>query len=125
MAEGKVALGAEGRGPDAVEIAAGQKSTLTKDGSPSEAHPVDIEKHLGWMQQEAFFDSVPLHEILYQLERWYNIRFILEDTSIAAEQLTLHIQAESLDDVLELISALTGLDYQHADGAVRLKPKRR
>ena len=124
VAEGKVALGSEGRGPEAVEIVKGQKSTLTKNGPPSEAHPVDIEKHLGWMHQEAFFDSVPLHEILYQLERWYNVRFVLEDTSIATEQLTLHIQAESLDDVLELISALTGLDCQHTDGAVRLKSKK-
>ena len=123
VAEGKVSLGAEGKEQEVVEIAKGQMSTLPKNGLPFEPHPVDVDEHLGWMRQEAFFDSVPLHEILYQLERWYDVRFILEDTSIAAEQLTLHIQAQSLDDVLELISALTDLDYQRLDGSVHLKPK--
>jgi len=66
---------------------------------------------------------VPLHEILYQLERWYDVRFVLQDTSIAAEQLTVHIQSQSLDDVLELILALTGLDYQRTDDSVQLKPR--
>ena len=123
VAEGKVSLGPEGRGQEAVEIVMGQTSTLPENGPPSEPRSVDIEKHLGWMHHEAFFDSAPLHEILYQLERWYNVRFVLEDTSIAAEQLTLHIQAQSLDDVLELIAALTDLDYQRIDGSVRLKPR--
>ena len=122
VAEGKVSLGSEGRGQEAVEIVRGQTSTLPKNGPPSEPHSVDIEKHLGWMHQEAFFDSVPLQEILYQLERWYDVRFVLEDTSIAAEQLTVHLQSQSLDDVLELISALTGLDYQRTGRSVRLKP---
>ena len=123
VAKGKVLLGSEGRGQAAVEIVMGQTSTLPENGQPSEPHPVDIEKHLGWMRQEAFFDSVPLQEILYQLERWYDVRFVLEDTSTAAEQLTVHIQAQSLDDVLELISALTDLDYQRTDGSIRLKPR--
>ena len=123
VAEGKVSLGSEGTVQEGVAIVKGQASTLPKNGQPSEPRPVDIEKHLGWMHNEAFFDSAPLHEILYQLKRWYNVRFVLEDTSIAAEQLSVHIQAKSLEDVLELISALTGLDYQRTAGSVRLKPR--
>lgn len=123
VAEGKVSLGSEGRVQETVEIAKGQGSTLPEDGQPSEPQPVDIEKHVGWLHQEAFFDGAPLREILYQLERWYNVQFALEDAAIAAEQLTLHIQAKSLDDVLELISALTGLDYQRTGDSVRLEPR--
>ena len=123
VAEGKVSLGAEGKTQGAVEIIKGQLSTLPQNGPPAAPHPVDIDKHLGWMQHEAFFENAPLHEILYQLERWYKVQFILEDTSIAAEQLTLQIQAQSLEDVLELIAALTGLQYQRTDGLVRLTSK--
>lgn len=123
VTEGKVALGAEGKTQEAVEIVKGQMSTLLQNGRPTAPHSIDIDKQLGWMQREAFFDNVPLHEILYQLERWYNIQFILEDTSIAAEQLTLHIQAHSLEDALELISGLTGLEYQRSDDSVRLRSK--
>jgi transmembrane sensor len=123
VAEGKVSLGAEGKTQEAVEIVRGQMSTLPQNGLPTAPHPVDIAPYLGWMQHEAFFDNAPLHEILYQLERWYNVQFILEDTSIAAEQLTLHIQAQSLKDVLELISALTSLEYQRTNDSIRLTSK--
>ena len=73
------------------------------------------------MQRQAFFDDAPLHEILYQLERWYGVQFTLEDRSIAAEQLTLHIQQQSLEDVLELVSALTSLEYERTGDTVRFR----
>ena len=120
VAEGKVALGAEGDARATVEIEMGQMSTLPESGQPSEPRQVDIDRHLAWMQREAFFDNAPLHEVLHQLERWYSVQFVLEDTSMASEQLTLHIQSQSLVDVLELVSGLTGLEYERTDGAVRL-----
>jgi len=124
VAEGKISFGSEdGSVEDAVVMIKGQASSLLANGGPSEPHSVDVEKHLGWMQNEVFFESASLSEILYQMERWYNIRFILEQTSIATEQLTLHVQAKSLDDVLELVSALTGLDYEREDGSVRFKSR--
>ncbi|MEC7843136.1 MAG: FecR domain-containing protein [Candidatus Latescibacterota bacterium] len=123
VTEGRVALNSDGRGHAAIEIAAGQMSILPKAGQPSAPRPADIERHLGWMQQEATFDNAPLHEILYQLERWYDVQFILEDNSIAAEQLAIHIQGQSLEDILGLISGLTGLEYQRTEGSVRLSPR--
>ena len=124
VSEGKISFGSkDGSVEDAVVMIKGQASSLLANGRPSEPHAVDIEKHLGWMQNEVFFESAPLSEILYQLERWYNVQFVLEQTSAATEQLTLHVQAKSLEDVLELISALTGLDYERTDDRVRFKSR--
>ena len=120
VAAGKVALGAEGDARETVEIGVGQMSTLPNGGQPSSPRPADIERHLAWMQREAFFDDAPLHEVLHQLQRWHSVRFVLGDSSMASEQLTLHIQSQSLEDVLELISGLTGLEYERMDGSVRL-----
>ena len=119
VAEGKVAFLSE-REKNAVEIETGQMSTLPENGPPSEPRPADIDRHLGWMRQETFFDDAPLRDVLFQLERWYGVQFTLEDTSLAAERLTVHIKAESLESVLELISALTGLDCRRDDGRVLL-----
>ena len=123
VAEGRVSFGSEGDGSQDVEIEKGEMSVRQKNGLPTRPRHVEIEKHLGWLQREAFFDNVPLNEVLHQLERWYDVRFVLEDNAIAAEQLTLHIDAESLEGVLELISALTDLEYQRTDDVVRLTSK--
>ena len=124
VVEGKVALGANPKTRRGVEILKGQMSTLRQDGTPSAPRPADLERQLGWMQHKVSFDNVPLHEILYQLERWYGVQFALADNLLAAERLTIQIQAQPLNEVLELLAALTGLQYQQADGLVHLLTKR-
>lgn len=121
VAEGRVAFLSERENRDVV-IGPGQMSTLTEGGPPSEPSPADVDRHLGWMRREAFFDDAPLRDVLFQLERWYGVQFALEDTSLAAERLSVHIRGESLEGVLELISVLTGLDGRRDDRRILLQP---
>ena len=121
VAEGRVAFLSEREKKD-VEIGPGQMSTLTERGPPSAPSAADIDRHLGWMRREAFFDDASLRDVLFQLERWYGVQFALEDTSLAAERLSLHIRGESLEGVLELISVLTGLDCRRDDRRILLQP---
>lgn len=123
VAEGKVSLRSEKAAEEeAVVISEGQLSTLPKKGWPSEPSNVDVRKHLGWINREVFFDDTPFHEILFQLERWYDLRFILEDDSIASDRLTVHIQNKPVEDILELITTLTKQKYERIGRTVILKP---
>lgn len=125
VAEGRVSLRPEeGDVDDAVVILEGQLSTLAENGRPSEPRPVDVKKHLSWMQNEMVFEDTPLFEILTQLERWYDLRFVLSDTTVGNEHITAHIQKTSVDDILELISALSGLDYERRGRTVRFEQRR-
>ena len=120
VAEGRVSFLSEREKKD-VEIGPGQISTLAESGPPSGPSPVDIDRHLGWMRREAFFDDAPLPDVLFQLERWYGVQFALEDTSLAGERLSVHLRGESLEGVLELISVLTGLDCRRDGRRVLLQ----
>ena len=125
VAEGEVSLRSErAANEEAVVILEGQLSTLPEKGRPSEPANVDVKKHLGWINHEAFFDDAPFHEILYQLERWHNLRFILEDDSIASDRLTVHIQNKPVEDMLELITTLTDLKYERIGRTVVLKSEK-
>ena len=122
VAKGKVSLRSEKvADEEAVVILEGQLSTLPEKGRPSEPGNVDVRKHLGWINREVFFDDTPFHEILYQLERWYDLRFILEDDSVASDRLTVHIQDKPVEDILELITTLTHLKYERIGSTVILK----
>jgi len=122
VAKGKVSLRSEkAADEEAIVILEGQLSTLPEKGRPSEPANVDVRKHLGWINREAFFDDIPFHEILYQLERWYDLRFILEDDSIASDRLTVHIQNKPIEDILELITTLTKQKYERIESTVILK----
>ena len=122
--EGTVSLGSREAAQEGIVIEGGMVSTLSEAGRPSEPRAADIAKHLGWMHNEAYFNSAPLREVLHQLERWHDVGFILEDTTVKEDQLTLHIQAKSLDNSLELISALTGLNCERSADTIRLRPGR-
>ena len=125
VAEGKVSLRSEkAADEEAIVILEGQLSTLPEKGRPSEPGNVDVRKHLGWINREVFFEDTPFHEILYQLERWYDLRFILEEESIASDRLTVHIQNKPVEDILELITTLTKQKYERIDRNVILKPKK-
>jgi transmembrane sensor len=124
VAEGKVSLNTKkGAFQDAVILTAGLSSFLSETGVPSQPEMIDIEKILSWMHNEVIFDNTPLDEILFQLERWYDLQFVLSDSSIGQEHLTVHIQSTAIKDILELIATLTDLDYTMAGNMVRFEPK--
>jgi ferric-dicitrate binding protein FerR (iron transport regulator) len=125
VAEGQVSLRSEkAADEEAVVLLEGQMSTLPEKGRPSEPAEVDVKKYLGWINREVFFEDTPFHEILYQLERWYDLRFVLEDDSIASDRLTVHIQNKPVEDMLELITTLTDLKYERTGRTVVLKPNK-
>jgi ferric-dicitrate binding protein FerR (iron transport regulator) len=121
---GKVSLNsANGANKDAVILTSGLSSMVFENGLPTQPQMIDIEKHLGWMHNEVIFDNTPLHIILFQLERWYDLQFVLADSSYGKEHLTLHIQSTSTKDILELIATLTDLQYVYSGNTVRFESK--
>jgi len=113
VSEGKVSLRSEEiTEEDAVIITVGKMSILPENEYPLSPYSVDVERHLSWQNKEIVFNDTPLYEILDQLERWYDLRFILSDTAIASDHLTVHIQNKPVTDILELISVLTDLKYE-------------
>jgi len=124
VVEGKVTLRSNERSSErTVIITDGMSSTLRKNGLPSEPESIDIEKQIGWIQNRIIIDDAPLNKILYHLERWYDIQFVLADSTVGEEHVTVNIQKKSVEDILELISALTGLDYKRQDNIIYLGQK--
>jgi ferric-dicitrate binding protein FerR (iron transport regulator) len=124
VAEGRVSLHSRISDPKtAVLISNGQQSILPKNGRPSNPVKVNIEKYLGWINRNVEFVNTPLLEILNQLERWYDIRFVLHDDISVTDQLTVHIQNKPLKDILELIADLMTLEYEQKGKTVYLHAK--
>ncbi len=121
VTEGRVALRAATDTVNSVVITKGELSLLPIDGTPTAPEAVDIDKYLGWMRNEFFFDNAPLSEILFQLQRWYEVDFVLADSSLAHERLNIHIKNKSLGEVLELLTVLTDMQYQREGKTVRLR----
>ena len=113
VTEGTVSLqSTDFSGGDSVIISEGQLSILRQNESPTSPRSVDVSRYLGWMRNDIIFDNAPVYEVLDQLDRWYDIRISLPDSSIGWERISVHIKKKSLKDILDLLAALTGLSYE-------------
>jgi ferric-dicitrate binding protein FerR (iron transport regulator) len=119
--EGKVSLNSE-KGNDNAEviISKGHMSVLSLKGKPSTPLLVDVNKELGWINREIEFEDVSLLEVLTQLERWYNVTFVPPDNLASFDSLNINIENNPLEDILELIAAITRLNYRQDGNTVFL-----
>jgi ferric-dicitrate binding protein FerR (iron transport regulator) len=124
VVRGNVSLrGAKAAQGAGVVITGGQLGVMSAGHPPAEPRAVEVDRYLGWLKREAVFQDVPLREILFQLERWYDVRFVLEDERIASERLTAYIENRPIEQILELISTLTDQDVERTGGVVTLTPR--
>lgn len=55
-----------------------------------------------------------------QLERWYNIRFIVDDNVPVSHQITVHIRNEPIENIIELIADIMGLKFKQEGDTIYL-----
>lgn len=121
VAEGRVALNSQdGLNGHGSILGAGQMGTLMATGILTTPKPVDLSIYLGWMRNVVAFQDVPLREVLFHLERQFDVKIALEDTSVAGERLTIRINHPSLQEALEVVCTLTSLRYDLSKKHVRL-----
>ena len=106
----------------AVSIEKGQMSQLRENGLPTRPESTNVDEHLGWLQQEMLFQSAPLWEVLDQLERWYDLEFVLSDTSYAKNSVTVFIEKKSIDDILDMLALVNNFKYEREGNKVTFLP---
>jgi ferric-dicitrate binding protein FerR (iron transport regulator) len=104
-------------------ISENQMSVLNKNEKPSQPRDVEIKEYLSWMQQEIYFRSTPLREVLDQLERWYNLEFILSDTSYSSNRITIFIEKKPIDEILELVCLVNRFTYNQTGNIITFSVK--
>jgi transmembrane sensor len=66
----------------------------------------------GWMKNTLVFRSEPFEDLALRLERWYNVKIRFENESIKQLKLTGTFEKESLQEVMEYLSATAGFSYK-------------
>jgi ferric-dicitrate binding protein FerR (iron transport regulator) len=122
VAEGRVSFRVDEAPESQIILNKGFAGSLSKTGKLSEPGQVNIEQMLSWMKGEMSFDDNRFSEILSQVERWYDIKFSLRDSTIINERLSVIIHKNSLPDILELLITLTNTDYTIDGEVVTLTP---
>lgn len=110
--EGRVSLENYKDSDKKIVLDKGFVGTISSEGKIDKEEISDIESYISWMQGELSFHDVSLSTILAQIERWYDVTFSLQDSTIIHDRLAVTIYKNNLDEVLEVLSTLTSSKYK-------------
>ncbi len=73
---------------------------------------VRVDDYMSWIDNKLRFDNSSFSEMIKKLERWYDVKIILDDALLYKERYTMTIKTESLREMLELIRITTPIKYK-------------
>ena len=120
--EGKVSLANNVDLIVGAEIRRDEMSMLDEAGRTTTPKPVDIEEHIGWIKNNIRFREVTFGEVLNQLERWYDLKFVLADGVNISDTLSIHLIDRPIEENLKLLAVLTDLSYDCNDRQITFYP---
>ncbi|MBX6332525.1 MAG: FecR domain-containing protein [Gemmatimonadaceae bacterium] len=88
-----------------VVLDAGDLGAMSASGVITVQHDVDVDRYLAFAEGRLVFVDTPLGEVLGQLQRWYDVQFVVQDSALLSATVTASFQGAGLDDVLHALSA--------------------
>jgi len=89
--------------------------------SPRVEHGVDVGQYLGWTQGHLSFYRAPLSDVVVQLGRWYDLRFVLQDSSLRSRRVTMAVSTTSADALVDAMGAALGLRAMRRGDTITLR----
>jgi ferric-dicitrate binding protein FerR (iron transport regulator) len=89
----------------------------TKSNSYNEMK-VRVQDVIAWKDGVLIFCETPFHEVALKLGRWFNADIQIADPSVANYRFTGTFTSESLDQVLELLTISTPIDYSSSQRTI-------
>lgn len=120
VADGKVALRprAAGGARD-VTLERGDVGVAASSGRIAVASDVDLLPYLGWTTGTLSFHKTPLRDVQRVLERWYDVRIELSDSSLASVPVSASFDNKSADQALRSLARLLKVRYERSGASVR------
>ena len=121
VVEGKVALFSDTLGVNhGVALTRGQLARVARSGLVSVAEGIDVATMLAWMEGKLEFHKTRLADVCEALERWYDVRIALPDSTSRNVPVTASFTDLPVDDALRTLAELLGLRYERNDSMARL-----
>jgi ferric-dicitrate binding protein FerR (iron transport regulator) len=124
VAEGSVALRQRASVEAGTFVRPGQIGRLTRGGEAVVSTPGDLDRYLAWTQGRLVFEDTPLRDAVAELSRWYDLDFVLADSTLGARHLTAVLAGEAIPETLTLLGSTLDIAYERHDRTVTFFPRR-
>ena len=90
-----------------IRLTPGEMMSYERNKHTPQVQKVDLEKYLGWLKGEFYYDEMPIKRVLADLSDWYGVEFHYEPTLENLKiSFKLEKNTENIDDIMSFISVL-------------------
>ena len=111
LVEGSVSLTGIGDGSESI-MKAGEVAVFDKKSGEVRIGKGDVRGSMLWCMERLSFQDATLDKVCHDLSMWYGVNVVLADNLVGKGCINFTITDESLESVLSIISATTGVNYR-------------
>jgi ferric-dicitrate binding protein FerR (iron transport regulator) len=104
-------------------IKPGQQAIFHRTDNKVTSNGVNVDLFVSWKENMLRFQNTPFPDVVKKLERWYDVKIILDDKLKFTQQYTMTIKTESLREMLELMLVTTPMNYEIKEDLVYITYK--
>ncbi len=109
---GVVILNKNDKENGSVKLEKGEMGLIEGKNLPNKIDSVDTDSFLGWMEGKLCFRQQPLHEIVEELNRAYDVTIQISDSTLSAHTLTAIFNNLPFTSVINSICLTLGSEYK-------------
>lgn len=95
-----------------------QQLLMKKSNKKMYVRDVDVDLFVSWKDNMLRFENTPFIEAVKKMERWYDVKIILDKDLEYTQRYTMTIKTESLRELLTLMQVTTPMSYEIKEDTV-------
>lgn len=95
-----------------LKLGPGQQATFVKADHGMYFKKVDVDLYVSWKDNMLRVHNAPFIDVVKKMERWYDVKIILEENLKYTQRYTMTIKTESLREMLDLMIVTTPMKYE-------------
>ena len=122
LVSGSVRFTSEG---DSVVLRPGQQCELNAMNRRLSVREADVMSVLAWKDGDFVFRNEPLENVMEEVARWYDVDVVYASDELRTRKVYLYMdRPDTVEDMLEQLTLLGGVDYEIMDNRITLKEKK-
>jgi len=98
----------------------GEQFEYSKSAKLPQLINVDTRLYTSWKENILRFENASLAEVFKKMERWYDVKIIVDKNLDTSERYTITIKTESLREMLKVLSLTTNMKYEIKEDMVKI-----
>lgn len=107
-------------GSQTYAMAPGDQITINNTAQTIIRKKVDPYNFTAWKEEKLVFDNTPLSDIILKIENRYKVDIIIDDSLANRERLSMTIEHEPIEEILEMIHLSSELNYKIENEVIQI-----